>query len=756
MPQCNHSPYYRQSALVIAVILGLFCAKAAVPFDRIVNYRSTIRVNAFTADGDRLWVATAGGLFGYNRSTGSGTLYSDPVLFPDPEITALCIDARRTLWAGTAKGYLYKRTSAGKQTVVSAYFMAGWSITALHTTGGYLIVGTNNGCSLFDGDKLIALKNSSGFADGFPSRVNTIAICRDTLLLGTGKGIVKLYDTGKTLLETLASANFYDRTIWKFDTSVTSEVQSIVVTQNDYKAMAGPSVKFQNRIVYGDSSTLYADSQKVFSFPSGVTALFSMGGQVCCAGTARSCFYIWDGTNAPRAVRIDGPAFFAVNHIQVDHEGIAWVSPQVAEPFPFVCSWEGFSAFKNGYWHLYSPVDFPSIGSMGQGINKGAAEDCLGRMWFGSDGGSVKRYDRGSNTWQKYCIYGLTQGATFSSNQSGVCTGNWAMSDAITADSTGFLWIVCYNNWDGNLICHDPRFEPDPSAQGYENAHYRRFWPKGDPYYPEEGTTGTNMINTDVANNIIAGYQNGRIVVFRHNGNPLRDGIQITKDFTDNTSLVLDAVSTPDSLTRIVSASGFYTFDARTGKFWKDLCIVSSSSGGPQISVLDTLREISALEAEDEKVLWLGTMNSGVIRYDLTSKSKTIVDETQGLLSNHINDLSLDRKGGFLWIASDRGVSRYAIGYPIGVKNSGPPSVGPNPFSKRRHSELVFGDLAPASTVNVYTVSGTLVASLSPLQTSAHGSVCVWKPPRAIVPGVYVFTIGSTAKKSQGRIIITP
>lgn len=814
---------------VLAVFLALFLVKAAAPFDRIVNYSATNCVNDFAADGDRIWVATTGGLYLYNQSSGSGTLYSDPVLFPDPEIVTLCIDARLTLWAGSAKGYIYKRTSQGKQTVINAYFMAGWRMTSMDTAGRYLIIGTDHGCSLFDTDKLTVLKNSTGFAEGYPLQVNAIAtlidtlrikktlyfrdtfrlqdtlrlhdtlalkdtiavrdtfvvrdtfavrdtlIIRDTtvvvrdtihvlsdtmihqemLLLGTDKGIVKLYDTGKALLRTLAGANFYDRTIWKIDPAVSSVVHTIVAFPGGYRTLAGPGVRFKNSILFADSNALYSDNRLIDTFPSKVTVLYSKNDQECLVGTGKTGFFIWNGTTAPRAVKIDGPAFSYVTNIAVDRDGGAWVSPQVSAKSPNP-RWEGYSVFRNNYWQIYSPVDFPAIGWMGQGVNKGAAQDCMGRMWFGSDGGSVKRYDPATNSWLKYCIYASIEGAAFESNLTGACTNNWAMTDAITADSTGFLWIACFNNWAGTLIGYNPKFEPDPTAQDYEKAHYRRFWPKGDEFYSGPTSTGINMITTDVANNIIVGYPNGHIVVFRHNGNPLKDGIRVTTVFTKNTSIVIDAASTPDSLTRVVSAGGFYTFDARSNQFVSGLWTVSPALSGSLTLVDSTLKLVSAIAAEDENVLWLGTVNSGIIRYDLTSNTKTIVDETQGLLSNQITGLSIDRKGGYLWIASDRGVSRYTIGYQIGVRNSGPPVVYPNPFSKRRHKELVFEKLPPGGKVLLYTVSGSLVASLTPQDASVYGSACVWKPAASIVPGIYLFTIRSSTKSTKGRILITP
>jgi hypothetical protein len=69
---------------------------------------------------------------------------------------------------------------------------------------------------------------------------------------------------------------------------------------------------------------------------------------------------------------------------------------------------------------------------------------------------------------------------------------------------------------------------------------------------------------------------------------------------------------------------------------------------------------------------------------------------------------------------------------------------------------VVFEKLPPGSRVQIYAVSGTLVASLPPEESSAYGAACVWKPSPATVPGVYLYTVRSGANGSRGKVIVTP
>jgi hypothetical protein len=337
---------------------------------------------------------------------------------------------------------------------------------------------------------------------------------------------------------------------------------------------------------------------------------------------------------------------------------------------------------------------------------------------------------------------------------------SWARCDAIALDSTGFLWIASMDNYAGSLICHDPHFEPPtpPVDTSLPPAvkHYRYFFPPGDPFH----SRNIGCLCVDAANNLIVGEGfegNGKIHVLRHQGNPLEQGFSSITELPSSYGLVYDAAATKDSLTYMATSTGFYTLNTEFNTCESGLRVRNVWTPVPRDTCIDsTIRAVRAVEMEDDHILWIGTPDSGLIRYDLSSYSKSIVNETCGLLDNSIWDLSVDRKNGWLWIASERGVSRYSLGYIVGRKNTGTAVVYPNPFSRQRHAELIFEKLPPSSRVLVYSVSGTLLASLSPEESGTYGSVCVWKPPASVVPGVYLYAVRSGSENFRGRLIVTP
>jgi hypothetical protein len=287
--------------------------------------------------------------------------------------------------------------------------------------------------------------------------------------------------------------------------------------------------------------------------------------------------------------------------------------------------------------------------------------------------------------------------------------------------------------------------------------HFRYFFPPGDSVH----SRNIGCLCVDAANNLVVGEGfegNGKIHVLRHQGNPLEQGFSsITELPPSSFGIVYDAAATRDTLTYLATSTGFYTLNPKLNTCQSGLRVHDVWAPVPRDTLIDsTIRAVRTVEMEDDHVLWIGTTDSGLIRYDLSNHSRTIVNETHGLLCNRIWDLSFDRKNGYLWIASERGVSRYSLGYIVGRKNTGIALVHPNPFSRRRHAELIFEKLPPSSRVLIYSVSGTLLASLSPEESGTYGSVCVWKPPASVVPGIYLYTVRAGSDNTRGKIIVTP
>ena len=752
----------RKTCLLFLLFCLLIAPSTVLPFERFANYTSTLTVNDFAFNNDTVWAATSGGLYCYIRANGSGTLFSNPSFFPDPAISAVCVDAKNNLWAGSQKGYLTLRQSKGKTVVFSNYTTAGWRIFDLASFGKYLIVAADKGCSIFDTEKKMAIKNATGLNAFFlSSQVNAIVVFfdrsrRDTLLiLGCEKGVAKL----SLINNNIEKANFYDPSIWSIDTTFGMPVKSFAVKDGNLLMLTTPGTTVNNILVTGINDTthgnIYIDNIKKATLPSFITSVAVSPANECFIGTTHNYFYRWNGNDTSN-IRISGPTFTSCLRIYVDREGSTWICPPITAEVPPNPWWEGISVLQNGVWQLYSPAKYTAMGPMYGNANfLGVTEDQFGRMWFGTPGGQVKQYNRIENGWKKYCIGAQDFGKGEFFQSLNCHQPDWAKCDGLALDSTGYLWITSHTNKFGSLLCYDPAYAPVPTAPDPESRHYLYFFPENDPYY----SINIGCLCIDAANNILAGHGsdgNGRFFVLHHGGNPLRDGLQVVADFNDK-GITYDAAATRDTLTYIATSAGFFTYSAPGNIIRKGLYTRSWTGSSASLTLVDsTLTEVKAIEVEDERILWLGISGKGLIRFDLLNNTSTSIDESSGLLSNSVQDLSLDRKNGYLWIATDRGVSRYSIGYPLDRKNTGPAQVYPNPYSKRRHIEVVFAKLPPKGMVQVFSVNGALITTLSPVETGTNGSICTWKPSSGTVPGTYLYSIRSGSTIRQGKLIITP
>ena len=61
--------------------------------------------------------------------------------------------------------------------------------------------------------------------------------------------------------------------------------------------------------------------------------------------------------------------------------------------------------------------------------------------------------------------------------------------------------------------------------------------------------------------------------------------------------------------------------------------------------------------AKDEKYMWFGTFDAGIMRFDKKSKTWASFSIKDGLAHNSVFSVTVD--GDCLWVGTERGLSRY-------------------------------------------------------------------------------------------------
>lgn len=745
-----------QSVRFIFILLIITASSFSTEFFR--SFSSCISIQDIEIAGDTVWVASSGGIYKHSRSSGKGILLPNTSSLPDPFYNSLCFDSEKFIWSGTNQGYLARYAAGGKRKVSYSYVSAKWPITNLQSYGKYMVVGSVKGLSIFDTKTMNAVKSATKFNTLPTTSVNALLIHNNIIYVGLDQGIAKLNISGG--IESIK--NMYDPGIWVVDTSTVIPVRSFLISSGKVKAFSGMSTVFKGEILHSDSRILYSNNKEVFRFPSDITVLKSNGSE-CWIGTKENYFYRWDGKNATN-YSIPGMTCANINRIYVDHASNVWLIPGIdAGNFRW---WHAIMSLQNDQWYLYNKQNYPEMGSFGDNPNsigitesrhagKGSEE---WKLWFGFSGGGTKCFVPGLDKWSVFSEsqqIGTGTPSKFYRNQS-----IWTKNDAFAQDSSGYIWISFWRNTGNNykhhsLLCYDSEHNPDAEQKDPEKAYFRWFFDVNDSYHSNNYT----VLNVDKEGNIIAGSEDGKVIVFNHSGNPLKNPVSVWGVFTRGRNefgdfqplgKVLDMVSTIDGTTWIVTQNGVYKLETRL-----------SDPVSPYISDTLVLHEefgngVSAIEAEDASVLWMGVTNEGVVRYDLLTNERTVFGTAHGLISTNITDLALDRKNGLLWIATEEGISRLSIGYKFSENSSSSVLVYPNPFSKKRHSTINFKNLPGGSSVEIFDLSGKLIDKAKVARESVEGTYYTWTPSSTTVPGTYFYSIHGDNIKKAGKFIITP
>ncbi|MDD5673149.1 MAG: two-component regulator propeller domain-containing protein [Chitinivibrionales bacterium] len=710
----------------------LFAATACYPFDRITNYSSIITVSSILPDSRVVWLATSGGIFTYDRATGKTAGVGAFAKLPDVNCTALQKDRDGSLWIGTRYGFLYHYyPGSGLVTSFDSYSGAGWDIKQIELFAGNLLITSTKGISVFSPAKSVAVKNAIRFGDLPPCNVNTIALHNDSLYVGCDTGMASLSIAGTRL----DSANFNDQTIWTTDTTV-RPVRSFVNLNNTFTAYRNYAAATAGNVLQTDSISLIYNGAAAGVLPSALTALAPDGPNYWLGTSADYCFR-FNGTVLEQiGLAGQGMTFSFTDRSFVDREGQVWllseISPSNLRP------WQGINRYDGSSWTLLNQLT-PGFGAMGgTELFRGILEDRNGNMWFGTPFGDLKVYERQTAAFSEYVI-GQNDYASFVRVPGGGFLPGGGKCDALAQDSSGYIWIAEYAGSSGCLICYDAAYS-DPLPD-----HFRRFFPQnGSPSY---FMINIFAINIDRNNRIFVGSDdknNGRLVIATYTGSPLQNGISILHDF-NGYGTIWGMTTLGDGSTYIATNKGLLRFSDAA----------DTLQAFPKLTAGYT-----CVQAEDSNTLWIGTASSGIIRYDIALDKLDYLTTDQGLISNNIRDCSLDRKNGYLWVATDRGASRYYLGHHfIPLASDRGVIAYPNPFSlsNPRHTEIVFENGTADTKVSIYTGNGTLCGQAKPLIATPYQWTGSWKVPKKISPGTYFYSAYSpTAKGKTGKIMILP
>jgi signal transduction histidine kinase/ligand-binding sensor domain-containing protein/DNA-binding response OmpR family regulator len=328
------------------------------------------------------------------------------------------------------------------------------------------------------------------------------------------------------------------------------------------------------------------------------------------------------------------------NSLTIDRSGIVWygISYQgVYKLDPDANKFSAFSLKKNGTDLLKDR------------IIQAVCKDQNGDIWFGGDLDGLYRFNPQS---EDYKFYRLNRSQEDSHNS------NFILD--IFQDSKGILWIGS----KGGLI----RF--DPATGRFKHIH------PSPTIYTGLGRTGTII---EGENGILwLATVNGYLVRF----NPESEETEYYS-IPDKTLSFRTSVADQRGFIWIGTyADGLIKFEIASKNF-------SQVEGIPNTSITSVVLE--------DSILWCSTVGNGLIRYNTHTKIKTIINETQGLLTNGLVGSEQDKSGN-LWLSSPKGLIRYNPGGHTFKNYFKEDGFLTNEFSYRGHfkdktGEMIFGSM---------------------------------------------------------------
>ncbi|MBD3343736.1 MAG: hypothetical protein GF401_01585, partial [Chitinivibrionales bacterium] len=344
-----------------------------------------------------------------------------------------------------------------------------------------------------------------------------------------------------------------------------------------------------------------------------------------------------------------------------------------------------------------------------------AMEDSEGDLWFPTFGFGIHHYDYSEDEW-KMIKHG-----------SGITT-------AIAQDSSGYIWYgnnyAREHGFTGCLFCYDP-----------EEDKFVEYLTEGKSYFDN-----IYSINVDSKGTVLVGGLGGGFVAFTHNGSPMDGPAAITylKNDFQSMGTVYDMISTGTGTTWLATGEGLHRFNGETNSLEK---------------FEGMSMELKAVDMEQDSVLYLGSRD-GVIKYNLYDSSATThLTVSDGLISNSVNDVCVDRHNGCLWIATTEGLSRYDLGHSFDkVKTNEKITAYPNPFkiSDPDHDEVIFENLAPDTRLLLYDINGKVISEAVPENKTQYEWNFSLNPPENVAPGTYYFVAHHNGKSDLGKLLILP
>lgn len=736
------------------VLLLLFALAAmGAPLSTWNSYSVPFPMRGAAIDANGLWVATISGI---RAMEASGTLamygpedgltspdQSDIVALPDGSL--LAISSQGVLARGSlSKGFQVVNRSfeESERRLLPGLALSAWPIAILPFEGRLAFY------DLVANRSLLSLSQiGESRLDELP--VSALTIRADTLYVAT---INKLYKRTMHWDSLGQDRTLADPSSW---TSVPLSTSDTI-----------------NGMAFQLDTLRFSSQEGTFSFDSlgrETSACMGLGCRVVVDGKVRtdSDFYDADGSSRVRWIERSrsGKLWFVGSWYAFSDDG----------SLHDVAQWDGFPLAP-----VTALADWPGGGVVawnGQSAIHGNGTQWSGVINANNAGASI---DYGRNKEQPL------KGLTVAPDQS-ILYGTWG-GGLIRQNTNGELlnWYYnggegCLDGWSNGTYTIVNAVVRTPDNAGALFVYSTNSSTYGLGYLGDDGQllcrSGLGGLGVGAAIEAVAADDGSYWHVFVGWGQDMKPSSSGGVDYyTIKTSTLLSGSLQPSLVQNLSSEVGYprdMDWDAKTQRLW----VVGASyvghwsAGANSIVMPDYIKgytggEMSALAVDVQGGLWIGTLGKGVYRMTTLHKDADSLVAVQyavrqGLLSNHVYDIAIDKNVGEVWFATDLGLSRmrYAsVRDAADFMQSGSrsPYAYPNPFRPGEHAAVTMDYVREDARVMILDAAGNRIRTF--FGDALLGGRLTWDGTndkgRLVAPGVYHWWVVSSQQNAKGKLIV--
>lgn len=315
-------------------------------------------------------------------------------------------------------------------------------------------------------------------------------------------------------------------------------------------------------------------------------------------------------------------------------QGTVYTMFEDSQGFMWFATQDGLNMYDGYETTVYNALPFDST-SLADGWTWSVNESRDGSIWVGTQGG-LSRLDRGTGKFTHY-RHNPADSTTISAGRA------W---DAVE-DVDGNMWIAMERGVDildrsTNTFRHLVHVHEDSTTVGPGAGEIHI---DADGFVWTGTSEGLSRIDGETleVTNYLYGLNPETPAGYQLHGAPSR--VYTVQEFDQDPGILW-----------LGTGNGFVRFEKATGTSER-FKVVEVADNGDEFTVYDI-----AQDPNDSDILWAGTANDGLARFNKLSKTiqqyRSVPGNSSGLISNSIYSLRTDR-AGIIWAGTQAGVSRF-------------------------------------------------------------------------------------------------